>query len=127
LKHQRKILIKYLCLLILIITFQSGCRKIPDKSVLFCYKQVFLVDPTDIPDSLLPMNAHTDSLKKIMQSFEHELKQLRPEKVEYKHYLRIIFRYRDPLLIPVFKKILLDSSNHNYFRLLAVYAVPGNL
>jgi len=88
--------------------------------VLPCYSQNLCVDPSDIDDASLPLNVQPDSLEAALSNFEEDLQVLGPEKINYYNHLRVLFRYRDRELVPLYKRIIEDTTIHNYFKLMAV-------
>jgi hypothetical protein len=92
-------------------------------------KDTLYIDPAAINDSLLWTTLRTDETKE--QLFGAEFKRYGCDSINFNHYLDILFRYRDPALLPLYFRILNSQNVHPYFKLSSIYVIgetgtPGN-
>jgi murein DD-endopeptidase MepM/ murein hydrolase activator NlpD len=85
------------------------------------FPTVLLVDPAAIADSLLPITIEPDDRK--FRQFESEIAQDGLDKVKIDSYLDILFRYRDPTLLPLYFALLQRQDLHSYFKAMAIYVI----
>ena len=82
------------------------------------FENALYIDPGDIDDSLLPIVIEPDDKKAL--KFETEVGRYGYDRINPCQYLDIIFRYRDPALLPIYFSILNSQNLHIYFKVSAI-------
>jgi murein DD-endopeptidase MepM/ murein hydrolase activator NlpD len=85
------------------------------------FKNALYINPGNINDSLLPIVIETNDKKAL--KFEADLKRYGYDRINISEYLDIIFRYRDPALLPIYFAILESQNLHPYFKISAIYVI----
>ncbi|MBN1760866.1 MAG: peptidoglycan DD-metalloendopeptidase family protein [Chitinispirillaceae bacterium] len=114
-------------LLILISTVAVTCSSFHQKkptsgSVSFTSDSLY-IDPSDLPESTLApatVAAERDSLRR---AFEKCLPGKTVTSGNFTAFAPVLFTYRDPAVIPLFREIIQDTAVHIFFRMLSVYCL----
>jgi hypothetical protein len=85
------------------------------------FKDTLYIDPGNITDSLLPILIESDDEKE--QKFESELVHNGYDNINLNEFFDIIFRYRDPDLLPIYFSIINSRKLHPYFKASAIYVI----
>lgn len=108
---------------VLLIIIANSCSKLFQTDVSFGQK--LWVDITDADSTHLQCIEHPDSLKKRVSAFEQQFI-LNRDSFNYRNQLKVIFRYRDQSMLPVFKMIFNDTALPLIYRARAI-AIIGQI
>lgn len=84
-------------------------------------KDTLYIDPAGINDTLLWITLRTDETKGLQ--FGTELRRYGCDSIKFSQFLDILFRYRDPALLPLYFRILHSQNVHPYFKLSSIYVI----
>jgi hypothetical protein len=124
-------------LLTIIITLWLGCEKLNTNKTIsnklvaynYTYSDSLLIDPADMPKSLLLPVTNQDSLLLLQTEFETKLKSDLINTSNYLKFTPILFTYRDTITRNLFRLIVKDTQSNLFIKMLSVYCLGecGNL